>query len=553
TRYNQADPDAYCRQTIQTAAATSVRDLYDRHLKDYQALFNRVSLHLSPGRAPDTLAQDERLARAKTGFEDPYLSELLFQYGRYLLIASSRAGDLPANLQGLWNQQMNPPWSADYHTNINLQMNYMAAEVANLPECHLPLFALMDSLAVSGRRTAQAMYGARGWVVHHLTDIFGRTTPADGVVGIWPMGSGWLARHPFEHYQFSGDKAFLAQRAYPLMKEAARFYLDFLKPIPAGLPMAGRLVTNPSHSPENAFEKADGSQYQFTYGATMDSQICHDLFTNCLAAIEALSTPARNHDPAFKKELEAALQQLVPLQISPRTGTLQEWIEDYREPEIGHRHISHLYGLYPGSQITARTPAWYQAARRTLVRRLTGNPNARTEEAKNRYQSFGSYLGGKSGGGWLSVWVSLLWLRLGEAGEAYQHHQYQLQRGLYPNFFGQAYQLDGTFGSGAVIAEMLLQSHTGTVHLLPALPPKWSAGAFTGLRARGGFTVDLAWQAGKPTTGQIYSRNDATCRLVCDQPIQVLHRGRSVPTKKTGPNEVSFATKAGQLYQIKGR
>jgi alpha-L-fucosidase 2 len=310
----------------------------------------------------------------KTDEEDPYLSELLFQYGRYLLIASSRKGDLPANLQGVWNQKMNPPWSSDYHTNINLQMNYMAAEAANLPECALPLFALMDSLAKYGKHTAKVMYDARGWVVHHLTDVFWRTAPADGVVGVWPMGSGWLAHHPFDHYLFSGDKTFLSNRAYPLMKGAALFYLDFLKPIPAGSPMAGKLVTNPSHSPENAFEKEDGKQFQFTYGASMDMQICHQLFTNCLQAIKELSVDGKPFDPQFKAELEKALAAMAPIQISPATGTIKEWIEDYKEIEIGHRHISHLYALFPSNQINSSTPALYAAARKTLERRLAGNP-----------------------------------------------------------------------------------------------------------------------------------------------------------------------------------
>ncbi|MCU0353817.1 MAG: glycoside hydrolase family 95 protein, partial [Cytophagales bacterium] len=351
TSYTRKNPAGACLQTIRAAVRQPVAKLFQAHLADYQSLYNRVKIGLSPQSEADELPQDKRLERvAKQDYEDPYLSELLFQYGRYLLIASSRKGPLPANLQGIWNQSMNPPWNSDFHTNINLQMNYMAAEAVNLPECTLPLFALMDSLAVHGRHTAKTMYNARGWVVHHLTDAFWRTAPADGVVGVWPMGSGWLAHHPFEHYLFSNDKAFLRNRAFPLMKGAALFYLDFLVPIPAGMPMAGKLVTNPSHSPENAFEKADGTQYQFTYGASMDMQICRELFNNCLRAIADLSTPGQPFEPAFKAELEKALARLAPLQISPRTGVLQEWIEDYKEPEIGHRHISHLYALFPGSQ-----------------------------------------------------------------------------------------------------------------------------------------------------------------------------------------------------------
>src|SRR5919202_1546762 len=348
TDYAAPNPEKRSAQMLQKAIDQNIGTLWQNHLTDYRSLYDRVSLSLSPNGDPMELPQDARMNRLKTNLiDDPYLSALLFQYGRYLLIASSRPGDLPANLQGIWNQTMRPPWSSDYHTNINLQMNYMAAEAANLADCHESLFALIDSLALHGQHTARSMYGARGWVVHHLTDVFWRTSPADGVVGVWPMGSGWLTHHLFEHYQFSADKEFLRKRAFPLMKGAAEFYLDFLKPIPAGQPMAGKLVTNPSHSPENAFEKADGTQFQFGYGATMDMQICRELFTNCLRAIDELSRPGKPFEPAFKGELLTAMAQLAPIQISKRTGGIQEWIDDYNEPELGHRHISHLYGLFP--------------------------------------------------------------------------------------------------------------------------------------------------------------------------------------------------------------
>ncbi len=551
TNYYEKSPAQTCLQTIQKAVSKPLTALFREHLADYQALYNRVKINLSAQSNPDELPHEKRLERVvKNNFEDPYLSELLFQYGRYLLIASSRKGFLPANLQGIWNQSMNPPWSSDYHANINLQMNYMAAEAANLPECTLPLFALMDSLAVHGKPTAQIMYNARGWVVHHLTDIFWRTSPVDGVVGVWPMGGGWLAHHPFEHYLFSGNKTFLRQKAYPLMKGAARFYLDFLTPIPAGKHLAGKLVTNPSHSPENAFEKPDGSQTQFTYGATMDTQICHELFTNCLQAIADLSSPERPFDPTFEKELRTALAQLAPLQISPRTGGIQEWIEDYREPEIGHRHISHLYGLFPSNQINAQTPDLYVAARKTLERRLMGNPNAKIEEAKNRYRSYGSYLNGESFGGWQSVWIAMMWLRLGDAEQAYKHHQYQLKYGMKSNFFGPAYQLDGTFGSSNVVTEMLLQSSTGTLNLLPALPKIWATGSVVGLRAVGGFEVSIKWQDTAFSEARIVSNNGALCKLLVKVPVKVFENGKEIKSTQSVANELVFATKKGSVYVV---
>lgn len=528
-----------------------VQRLFDEHLKDYQSLYSRVKINLSEKEQPSDLPQDQRLARLKEkSYQDPYLSELLFQYGRYLLIASSRNGDLPANLQGVWNQQMNPPWSSDYHTNINFQMNYMGAEAANLQECTMPLFALMDSLAKYGKHTAKLMYDARGWVVHHLTDVFWRTSPVDGVVGVWPMGGGWLAHHTYDHYLFSQDRAFLKNRAYPLMKGAAQFYLDFLKPIPAGLASAGKLVTNPSHSPENAFEKKDGTQFQFTYGATMDMQICTSLFTNCLQAIKELSENGQPFDQTFKEELTAALTKILPVKISKRTGGIQEWIEDYKETEIGHRHISHLYSLFPASEINVNTPALFAAARKTLERRLAGNPNAAVEEAKNRYKSYGSYLGGKSFGGWQSVWISMMYLRLGDAEEAYKHHQYGIQYGMKPNFFGAAFQLDGTYGSTAVIAEMLLQSHTGVVNLLPALPSFWAEGFVSGLRARGGFELSIKWKANRLKEATIISRHGSVCRLQVKNPIKIFHNGKEIrPTKKIG-TIVEFATSKDAEYKI---
>ena len=551
TNYGGKDPDKICQQTLKKVLNKNVGLLFKKHLKDYQQLYGRVKLNISKDSDPYQLPQNNRLERVrKLDYEDPYLSELLFQYGRYLLIASSRSGDLAANLQGIWNQKTNPPWGSDYHTNINLQMNYMGAEAVNLPECVSPLFTLMDSLAKNGQKTAQEMYNSRGWVVHHLTDIFWRTAPADGLVGVWPMGSGWLARYPYDHYLFSGDKKFLLKKGFPLMKGAAQFYFDFLKPIPSGLLNAGKLVTNPSHSPENAFEKIDGHQYQFSYGAAMDMEICYELFSNCLQAIKYLSIEGKPFEKGFKYELEKTLFNIAPIKISPSTGGIQEWVEDYKEIEIGHRHISHLYALYPSTQININTPALYNAARNTLERRLKGNPNALVEEAKNKFGSYGSYLNGKSFGGWQSVWISMMWLRLGNAEEAYNHHQNQLKYGMKNNFFGDAYQLDGTFGSSAVIAEMLLQSHTMALNLLPALPKAWSDGFVTGLRGRGGFEVSMKWRENKLIEAKIISKNGNRCSLIAKGPVKIYCNGRKIQIQLINSNEIIFETKKGRSYQI---
>ena len=553
TSYGGKNAEETARQILKQAVEKPVASLFNAHLKDYQSLYSRVKLNVVSKENPMELPQDKRLARVKeSDYEDPYLSELLYQYGRYLLISSSRKGDLPANLQGVWNQTMNAPWNADYHTNSNFQTNYMAAEAANLPECTLPFYALMDSLSKYGQHTAKVMYNARGWVVHHLTDVFWRTAPADGLVGIWPMGGGWLAHHPYEHYLFSGDKTFLKNRAYPLMKGAASFYLDFLKPIPAGLPMAGKLVTNPSHSPENAFEREDGKQHMFTYGAAMDMQICTELFINCLQAIKDLSTDGKPFDPEFKAELEKALANIAPIQISKKTGAIQEWIEDYKEPEIGHRHISHLYALFPANQITAATPELYAAARRTLERRLAGNPNAAIEEANNRYKSYHSYLGGKSFGGYQSTWIGLTYLRLGYTEEPYKHHQYLLKYGLTPNFWGRSYQLDAVLGAPALITEMLLQSHTGTLNLLPAVPKAWPDGSISGLRARGGFEVDMKWKDNNLKEAQVKSKNGGVCKLSTKNGVKIFNKGIELKPAKNADNSLEFNTKKGEVYKVVG-
>ena len=527
----QDEVNQHAARQLDAVVKQSYSALRQRHVSDYRRLFDRVTLSLGPN-VVASHPTNERLKNFATA-PDPSLLALYFQYGRYLLISSSRPGSQPANLQGIWNYQVQPPWSSNWTANINIQMNYWPAETCNLSDCVEPLLAFIADLSHTGARAARETYGLPGWASHHNIDLWRSANPVGMGVGAptwanWGMSGPWLCAHLYEHYSFARDREFLRTYAYPLMKGSAEFCLAWL--IEDGI---GHLTTCPSESTENNFLAPDGKPAMTSAGCTMDMALIRELFTNCIHAAKELRI-----DEEFAAKLDAARGRLIPYQVG-RHGQLQEWSVDFEESTPGQRHMSHMYPLYPGSEITPRdTPKLAKAARVSLERRLANG---------------GAYTG------WSRAWAIGFWSRLGDGDKAWESLSMLMQHSTNLNLFDthpsgntSIFQIDGNFGATAAIAEMLMQSHTGVIDLLPALPSAWTVGEVRGLRARGSVEVDLRWKNGKAVAATIRPdfSGEYQLRVPAGQKILSLSNGISVPLTSQPNGSVGITLEAKRTYRV---
>lgn len=528
TSYRSGDFEKLAISQAKAALRKTAAQLEDRHKKDYSELYGRCELSLCDNSGGNSsLPTNERLERIREGGRDNKLVEMYFNFSRYLMIAGSRAGTLPMNLQGIWNKDMWPAWGCKFTININTEMNYWGAEIQNLSECHTALFDHIERMRENGRVTAREMYHCRGSVCHHNTDIWGDTAPQDKWLPgtLWPMGLAWLCTHIYEHYLFTGDKEFLAEK-YDTMREAAEFFTDYL--IDDG---KGRMVTSPSVSPENTYITADGAKGTICQGPSMDSQILYLLFTAVIRSSAILDASAKQEDDEEFISRIRELREKLPQPEIGKYGQIMEWAEDYDEAEPGHRHISQLFALYPSDQITKRyTPALADAAKATLIRRLTHG-------------------GGHTG--WSRAWIINMWARLYEGERVGENITALLAHSTSINMFDMhpPFQIDGNFGGGAGISEAILQSHSGEIHLLPAVPQEWKSGSVRGIMARGGFELEFAWSGGRVSEMKLLSKCGNSCRIV-GKGIKVLCEEKPVSLTEKG-DTVSFDTERGKIYTVK--
>jgi len=525
-----ADPHMRVEQYLKRIKGKTYKEIREETIKDYKSLFDRVSLTLSETK-DSYLPTDERIKEIQFS-PDPQLASLSYNFGRYLLISSSRPGTQPANLQGIWNNDMNPSWDSKYTTNINTEMNYWPVETGNLSECAEPFISLVKDLTDQGQQVAREHYGCRGWVFHQNTDIWRVAAPMDGPTwGTFTVGGAWLTTQLWEHYLFSMDKEYL-KRIYPIMKGSVQFFMDFLVEHPNGK----WLITNPSTSPENP-PKGPGYRYFFDEvtamyyftticaGSSIDMQILTDLFGYYVEASRILGM-----DKDFAEKVASARKRLVPPQVG-KDGLLQEWTEDWEQLEKRHRHISNLYGLYPGNVLSVKkTPEFVKACKAVLNQRGDGGP------------------------GFSRAWKMALWARLYDGNRANKIFKGYIKDQCYPQLFAKCYtplQVDGSLGVTAAITEMLIQSHEGVIDLLPALPDEWSNGEFNGVCARGAFEINIKWEQGRVKSAEVLSKGGNTCVINPHVEVRVSCNGKRIPTKKMSDGSIKFNTKKGNTYLLK--